>query len=126
MSEIETVLIIDDELLVRKVTESSLKKMGFTVYQAIDGTDGLEKIHELKPDLIILDYMMPDLTGLEVAEEIQKHPEISKIPIIMMSGKAEAEDVENAKALGIEHYLQKPVNPSKVINYITMEFLEND
>lgn len=122
--EIKKVLVVDDEMLVREVTSASLKKMGFEVDKAKNGTEGLKKIKENKPDLVFLDYMMPDLTGLEVAQEIKKDPELAKITIVMISGKAESNDVKKAEEFGIEYYLEKPASPNKIMDFVTDEFFD--
>lgn len=123
--DINTVVVVDDEMMVREVTSASLMGMGFKVTKAKNGTQGLEKIRSEKPDLIFLDYMMPDLTGFEVAAELQKDPELAKIPIVMISGKAESTDIQKAKDYGIEHYLEKPADPEQIMSFVREELLDD-
>lgn len=108
----KTVLVVDDEQPIRELLSLYLTKEGFTVYEAADGAQALIKNQEHKPDLIILDIMMPVLDGLEVCRQIRK---FSNIPIIMLTSRAEDEDRIMGLELGADDYVTKPFNSREVV-----------
>jgi two-component system chemotaxis response regulator CheY len=110
----KNILVIDDNEDIRNLLSLILEKEGYVVRHGIDGRDGLEKILELKPDLILLDVMMPGFSGLEVLAEIRsnKKKEISLIPICMITAKSLVEDIDEALALGATSYIVKPFRPA--------------
>lgn len=107
----KTVLIVDDEQPIRELLALYLIKEGFIVQEAADGAEALIKQQECKPDIIILDIMMPVLDGLEVCRQIRK---FSTIPIIMLTSRAEDEDRIMGLELGADDYVTKPFNPREV------------
>ena len=125
MPKIHKVLVIDDELIVREITSTSLEKLGLEVTQAKNGQQGLEKARQEIPDLIFLDYMMPGMSGMEVAIALKQDAALAQIPIVMLSGKAESSDIQKAKEIGINHYLEKPADPKKIMNFVREEFLQD-
>ncbi|TSC96328.1 MAG: two component transcriptional regulator, winged helix family protein [Parcubacteria group bacterium Athens1014_10] len=103
------ILIIEDDQFLRELCEKKLKKEGFNVLTAIDGKSGLEKIIEEKPDLVLLDIVLPMMDGFEVLKRIrqQNDMEIITIPIIILSNLGQENDLEKAKKLGANDYLIK-------------------
>ena len=112
------ILVVDDSEVLRKITSFNLKKAGFEVFEAEDGIDGLEKMRQILPDLIILDIMMPRLDGFGVLKEKQNDESIKDIPVIILTAKGGAEDERIAKSLGAEIVLTKPFSPSQLIEEI--------
>jgi len=108
----KTVLLVDDEQAIRELLALYLNKEGFTVQEASDGAEALIKNQEYKPDIIILDIMMPVLDGLEVCRQIRK---FSNIPIIMLTSRAEDEDRIMGLELGADDYVTKPFNSREVV-----------
>ncbi|MBP2638028.1 MAG: response regulator with CheY-like receiver domain and winged-helix DNA-binding domain [Firmicutes bacterium] len=108
----KTVLLVDDEQAIRELLALYLTKEGFTVLEAADGAEALIKNQEYKPDIIILDIMMPVLDGLEVCRQIRK---ISSIPIIMLTSRAEDDDRIMGLELGADDYVTKPFNSREVV-----------
>ncbi|CQR72004.1 Transcriptional regulatory protein SrrA [Sporomusa ovata DSM 2662] len=108
----KTVLLVDDEQAIRELLALYLNKEGFTVHEAADGAEALIKNQEYKPDIIILDIMMPVLDGLEVCRQIRK---FSNIPIIMLTSRAEDEDRIMGLELGADDYVTKPFNSREVV-----------
>jgi len=108
----KTVLLVDDEQAIRELLALYLTKEGFTVHEAADGAEALIKNQEYKPDIIILDIMMPVLDGLEVCRQIRK---FSNIPIIMLTSRAEDEDRIMGLELGADDYVTKPFNSREVV-----------
>lgn len=107
-----TVLIADDEPSIREILALYFSKEGFTVVEAIDGADTIIKVQQAKPNIIILDLMMPVLDGLEACKQIRK---ISAVPIIMLTARAEDEDRIMGLELGADDYVSKPFNPREVV-----------
>jgi len=101
------ILFIDDDNFLRKVYQAELSEKGFEVHLAVDGEDGLQKIAELKPDLIILDLIMPKKNGFEVLEDLQRFKETKTIPVIVLSNLAQSDDQKKALDLGAVDYLIK-------------------
>ncbi|ABR30704.1 chemotaxis protein CheY [Thermosipho melanesiensis] len=112
------ILVVDDSEVLRKITSFNLKKAGYEVFEAFDGIDGLEKIKSIKPDLIILDIMMPRLDGFGVLKEKQKIEEIKDIPVIILTAKGGAEDEKIAKSLGANLVMTKPFSPSILLEEV--------
>lgn len=108
----KTVLIVDDEQPIRELLALYLVKEGFAVQEAADGAEALIKYQESKPDIIILDIMMPILDGIEVCRQIRK---FSHIPIIMLTSRAEDDDRIMGLELGADDYVTKPFNPREVV-----------
>lgn len=106
------ILIAEDDLLMLKTLEFRLKKDGHEVILTKDGTEALEKIEELSPDLIITDIMMPYSSGLEIAGIVRKK---SKTPIIILSGMGQESVVLEAFKLGVDDYITKPFSPNELI-----------
>lgn len=108
----KTILLVDDEQAIRELLALYLTKEGFTVHEAADGAEALIKNQEYKPDIIILDIMMPVLDGLEVCRQIRK---FSNIPIIMLTSRGEDEDRIMGLELGADDYVTKPFNSREVV-----------
>jgi len=113
------VLIIDDDRLLVTMYEQKFRKDGLEVITALNGGDGLKKIKEEKPALVLLDIMMPQMNGLEVLGEVKKDPEIKNIPVILLTNLARdsgEEDIEKGLELGAVTYLVKSqLRPSQVV-----------
>ncbi len=101
------VLVVEDDEHISKVYEIKLAKEGFATLLARDGEEAVEKIKAEKPDLIILDLMLPKKDGFGVLEDIKKIPELARIPVIVLSNLGQQADQERALALGANEYLIK-------------------
>ncbi|TCK62003.1 response regulator transcription factor [Seleniivibrio woodruffii] len=112
------VLIADDELRLRKVVSLHLKKSGFDVFEAGNGQQAVDMAKEIIPDVIVLDVMMPEKTGLEACAELKAHPELSKIPVVLLTAMAEADDMKKGRDAGADEYLTKPFSPKELIDII--------
>ncbi len=104
------ILIIDDDPAVAKFIKFRLTKKGYDVHHKDNGIDGLEAIGVLKPDLVILDMMMPGIDGREVAEQVEEFKIIDPNRIIVLSGKEMTSEVKALFELGVHDYIQKPFN----------------
>lgn len=102
------ILIIDDEIDLVTTLVDTLKFKGYEVTIAYNGVEGLEKAIQGKPDLILLDMMMPGMNGAEVCRQLRKNSETKNIKIMILSAKAQISDIAMAKTLGANDYMIKP------------------
>jgi DNA-binding response OmpR family regulator len=108
---VTTVLVIDDEAPIRLLCRVNLEAEGMKVLEAPDGPAGLQQARAEKPDVILLDVMMPGLDGWRVAEELLSDPETREIPIIFLTARAEFRDRARGLDIGGVDYVTKPFNP---------------
>ena len=111
----DTVLVIEDEADVLELVRYHLTKAGFRVIAARNGRSGLEKARAEKPDLIVLDLMLPELPGEQVCRELKAGPATSGIPVIMLTAKAQPEERVAGLELGADDYLAKPFSPRELV-----------
>lgn len=112
------ILVVDDEPVIVRLMEFVLEKQGYTVRTAADGDEALRVVGEYQPDLIVLDVMMPRKDGYTVAETIRSDPDLARMPIIMLSAKAQDTDVEQGMAAGADIYLTKPFEPDGLLEIV--------
>ena len=112
MNKQQTVLIADDEPQIREILSIYFKKEGFKVIEAADGAEALVQVQAGKPDIILLDIMMPGLDGLEVCKQVRK---ISDVPIIMLTAKDSDDDRILGLEIGADDYISKPFNTREVV-----------
>ncbi len=110
----EKILIIDDDLDTLRLVGLMLQKQGYQIAAANNGEQGLTKVAEEKPDLILLDVMMPDMDGYEVARRLRQNPETSSIPILMFTAKTQLDDKVTGFEAGADDYLTKPTHPTEL------------
>jgi DNA-binding response OmpR family regulator len=101
------ILIIEDDIFLRDLSFQKLKSLNFEVFQAVDGEEGLKKIIEIKPDLVLLDIILPGMDGFEVLKKKQENKEISEIPVIVLSNLGQKEEIDQGIKLGAKDYLIK-------------------
>ena len=112
MERQQTILIADDEAQIREILSLYFKKEGFKVIEAADGAEALVQIQAGKPDIILLDIMMPVLDGFEVCKQVRK---ISDVPIIMLTAKDFDDDRILGLEMGADDYIAKPFNTREVV-----------
>lgn len=113
------IVVVEDDAHISKVYEIKLAKEGFNVVLARDGEEAVAKITAEKPDLVLLDLMLPKKDGFEVLGEVKKNPELAQIPIIVLSNLGQQTDQERAMVLGASEYLVKVDYPiQEVINKV--------
>ena len=112
------VLVVDDSDVDRKLIGRLLKKSNFRLEFAEDGVQGLKLARDLKPDLILLDGVMPGLSGAEVCQMLKKDNELKKIPVIFLTGMDTPGYIVDCYNIGAEHYLNKPINSRELISQI--------
>jgi CheY-like chemotaxis protein len=118
MADGKRILICDDDPAILRVIQVNLEVEGFDVLTAHHGEEALEVAHAEHPDLIILDIMMPRLDGYQTCEQLKAAEDTKAIPVIFLSAKAQASDIEKGKAYGVEEYLTKPFDPSDLIDVV--------
>jgi two-component system phosphate regulon response regulator PhoB len=111
MSEQITILVVEDEAHIRRVLEYNFKLDGFEVYLAEDGATGLKLARENSPDVILLDWLMPVMNGLQVLAELKADSSTEHIPVFMLTAKGMLNDVTQAIEMGADDYITKPFNP---------------
>lgn len=112
------ILVVDDEPHIQKLIALRLKVNRFQVFTAGNGVEGLEIAKREKPDLILLDIMMPKMNGYEFLQKLKTMPSVRIIPIIMFTAKASQEDVDRAIALGAIDYVIKPFDADRLLSKI--------
>jgi len=110
-----SVLVVDDEPLTQDLLRLMLEPAGFRVTGAEHGLEALQKVQESKPDIMILDVMMPYMDGITVCRKIRSNPETADLPIVMLSGKTHLNAVEEGIEAGANRYLAKPMSRNDLI-----------
>jgi CheY-like chemotaxis protein len=105
------VLLVDDESSIRTICRVNLEGDGMAVVEAADGREALERVRDGQPELVLLDVMMPEVDGWEVAAQLATDPATREIPVIFLSARAAREDRERAQELGAVGYIVKPFDP---------------
>lgn len=107
MPDKKTIMVIEDDRFLSSLIKARLEKEGFTVSQAFNGEEAIESLKQDKPDLIILDLIMPKVTGFEVLQTISILPGFEGIPVVILSNLAQESDIEKARQLGAREYFVK-------------------
>jgi two-component system phosphate regulon response regulator PhoB len=102
------ILVVEDEAPLLTLLRYNLEKQGFRVEEAADGQEALLRVAETKPDLILLDWMLPTLSGIEVCRQIRRRPATRDLPIIMVTARTEDQDAVRALDTGADDYISKP------------------
>jgi len=115
----ENLLIIEDDKFLRELISKKLISKGFKVDEAIDGEEGLKKLKEIKPDLILLDLILPGLDGFEVLKRIKDDPSIASIPVLILSNLGQKDEIEKGLSLGAADFLVKAhFTPEEIVQKI--------
>jgi CheY-like chemotaxis protein len=109
------VLVVDDTANVRALIQVNLELEGIEVHLAADGQEALDRVEGLAPDLITMDVMMPRLDGLAAAARLKAGERTARIPIVMVTARAQAADREAGQAAGVDAYLTKPFDPDELV-----------
>ena len=112
------ILVVDDELELVKAIQIRLKQADYEVLAAYDGQEALDKARKEKPDLIVLDLMLPKMDGYKVCGLLKADTRYSKIPIIMFTARAQEEDIELGKEVGADAYITKPFEHQVLLDKI--------
>jgi adenylate cyclase len=112
-----TVLVVDDDPVIVKLLQVNFEMEGYNVLTASDGEEGLAKARESMPDVIVLDVMMPKMDGLQVAGELRGDTATSGIPILLVSAKAQAGDIQAGREVAND-YVTKPFDPLDLLERV--------
>ena len=106
------ILIVDDEENILDIVEAYLVAKNYQVFRAMDGEEALRKAESIRPDFIVLDLMLPDISGLEVCRRIRKS---SSVPVIMLTARTTEQDILSGLQIGADHYMTKPFSPKELV-----------
>ncbi|HSQ60245.1 MAG TPA: response regulator [Acidobacteriota bacterium] len=112
------ILVVDDEIYIVHILDFSLGMEGYEVLTALDGEQALERVRSEKPDLVVLDIMMPKLDGYEVCRAIKSDPATRNTPVILLSAKGRNVDQKMGFDVGADDYITKPFSPRKLVERI--------
>ncbi|HET6626591.1 MAG TPA: response regulator [Nocardioidaceae bacterium] len=112
-------LVVDDSSVIRDLIAVNLQLEGFEVVTAGDGERALELVRTVRPHVVTLDVMMPRLNGFETVSRLRADPDTAHIPIVLVTGRAQAGDVARGEELGVEAYLTKPFEPAELVEVVT-------
>ena len=122
----KTVLVVDDDRPMRALCRASLEEAGFRVLEAAGGEEALESVRDERPDLILLDIMMPGISGWEVTSALLADRSTDQIPIIFISARRELADRVRAFGLGAQDYVTKPFDPTALATTVAKTLAEID
>ncbi len=120
------ILAVDDERHIVRLVQVNLERAGYQVLTAFDGKEALKKVESDKPDLIVLDVMMPHMDGFEVLKRLRATDSTKDIPVVMLTAKAQDADVFRGWASGVDCYLTKPFNPIELLTFVKRIFESYD
>jgi two-component system, OmpR family, alkaline phosphatase synthesis response regulator PhoP len=112
------ILTVDDDDRIRRLVQFNLQRAGYRVSTAGDGVEALDQIGQERPDLVLLDINMPRMDGIEVLRRLRADPETAALPVILLTAKAQDEDILEGKRSGADYYLTKPFSPVELLSVI--------
>ncbi|MDP2586818.1 MAG: response regulator [Candidatus Komeilibacteria bacterium] len=113
------ILLIEDEEMLANMYETKFKNEGFDIRKALDGETGLQLAGEIKPDIILLDIIMPKLDGFSVLKKIKENDKLKSVPVILLTNLGQDEDIKKGQTLGAAGYLVKAnLTPIEVVNKV--------
>ncbi|MDX1920022.1 MAG: response regulator [Candidatus Caenarcaniphilales bacterium] len=113
-----TILVADDEPSLRLLVKATLASRKYTIIEVSNGQDALNLAKQVNPDVILLDVMMPFLTGFQVCAELKKDAKTASVPVIILTAKGGQDDKEMAHSVGASHFLNKPFRPPDLLSAI--------
>ena len=115
----QTIMIVEDDSFVMDIYKTKLSQEGFSVVEAENGAEALKKLKDVKPDLMLLDIIMPYMDGLEVLKKMKENEDTKNIPVILLTNLSQKEEVDKGMSLGAKDYLIKShFTPSEVLEKI--------
>ena len=112
------ILIVEDEESLLKLESILLSSKGYIVTGVMDGRSALEEVRTNKPDLVILDIMLPEIDGFEVCRRIKEDPAINHIPVLILTAKKNSQDIARGQQVGCDAYITKPFKSAKVLDMV--------
>jgi two-component system alkaline phosphatase synthesis response regulator PhoP len=102
------IIVVDDDPVVRLLAEEYLRRMGHEVESVENGSSFLERVHEKLPDIVFLDMMLPDMTGIDILRQLKSDPRTAKLPVAMLSAEPNSASIVSSYNLNADFYLEKP------------------
>ena len=119
VNNVSKILIVEYDLFLANLLSLRFKKEGYEVIQAFSGTEALEKLKSIRPNVILLDIILPQKNGFEVLEAISQNPQTSSIPVIIVSNLGQESDIEKGKMLGaIDYYVKAGLSIDELVNKV--------
>lgn len=112
------VFVVDDSEVIRELISVNLELEGFEVVTAFDGQDCLDKVAVVAPDVITLDVVMPRLDGFQTAQRLRARPDTAKIPIVLVTARAQTSDLAQGERIGVDAYVTKPFEPEELVRVV--------
>src|SRR5471032_1146301 len=109
------VLVVEDEAAIATMLRYNLEKQGYRVAEAADGQEALTRIQEQQPDIVLLDWMLPLMSGIEVCRQIRRKPATRDLPVIMVTARTEDQDAVRGLNAGADDYVSKPFSPTELV-----------
>jgi DNA-binding response OmpR family regulator len=125
MSNPRKVLIVDDEPNIVTALEFLLRRSGYDVRQAANGAEALQEVETYRPDVVLLDVMMPVKSGYEVCQRMRERPDLAQVKIVMLSAKGSEAEVNKGLSLGADLYIVKPFSTQELVATINGLFEDN-
>lgn len=117
------ILIIEDDKFLRELISQKLAKEGYEIFDAVDGEKGVKSVKDVKPDLVLLDLILPGIDGFEVLSRIKADNEVSQIPVIVLSNLGQKDDIDRGLKMGAVDYLIKAhFTPAEIVAKIKTIF----
>ena len=113
-----TILVVDDDPLILQLLQVNFEMEGFTVITAADGQEGVERTRADRPDIVVSDVMMPRMSGLELVAELKADPELARIPVLLLTARAQHPDVTGGLDAGADDYVTKPFEPLELVDRV--------
>jgi two-component system alkaline phosphatase synthesis response regulator PhoP len=111
----EHILAVDDDDRILRLVQINLERAGYRISTASDGVEALEQLAREPPDLVLLDITMPRMDGMEALRRLRAAPETAAIPVVLLTAKAQDEDILEGRRSGADYYLHKPFSPAELI-----------
>jgi DNA-binding response OmpR family regulator len=113
-----TILVVDDDPVIQKLLAVNFEMEGYHVVTASDGEEALDRVAAERPAVVVLDVMMPKVDGIEVLRRIKASPHTANTPVLLLSAKAQAKDIDDGMAAGADFYLTKPFEPLDLLDRV--------
>jgi CheY-like chemotaxis protein len=120
-----TVLVVDDDPVILKLLQVNFEMDGYRVVTAADGAEGVERARSEQPDIILCDIMMPKMNGFEVTKTLKADKKTRSIPVVLLSAKAQAADLQAGADVGADDYITKPFDPLALLDRVNKVLQES-
>jgi DNA-binding response OmpR family regulator len=126
MPDVPTVLLVDDDPAMLRMLEVNFRLSGFTVRTALRGDEALESATADPPDALVLDVMMPGLSGFEVGHRLRREPAFARVPIVFLTARTQDDDRAAGEAVGGAEFITKPFDPAMLVDTVRRKLAESD